>query len=155
MLLDLDYTELPAPATQAELEERVCKYIQDYHNVTCVELAKHFGSGDCIIYQGHNVVVCFGLSDDLCDVLIKMISEHTLMLVPGSFLTYAMDGSVMDLPIAKRVPANGYKDPHWLISNLMPWDRGVNYIQQVYADNPAELKRMMKLLEKQKAGVDQ
>lgn len=62
-----------------------------------------------------NLWCAFGLSTELADVLQAVQLDGRVTLVPTDLLVYLADGCAlpMDMPLAKRVPANGYRKPHW------------------------------------------
>jgi hypothetical protein len=66
--------------------------------------------------QHPNVVFWAGVSEEFCDI-VRELKPH-LDLEPCSpmsaTLIYLVDGKALNLPFAKRPPANGYRDPHWL-----------------------------------------
>jgi hypothetical protein len=67
-------------------------------------------AGDLSISYG-TLVLWAGVSDRFIDALeeCKPLIEPT----PTSVLVYWHDGAALGLPIAKRPPKNGYKEPHW------------------------------------------
>jgi hypothetical protein len=59
-----------------------------------------------------NVFLWGGVSEEFCGI-VERLRPH-LDLKPASVLVYLADGKVPRLPLAKRPPRNGYKEPHWL-----------------------------------------
>jgi hypothetical protein len=54
-----------------------------------------------------------GISDEFYTITGALYTHPHIRLEPASLLTYLCDGSMLQLPIAKRPPKNGYKEPHW------------------------------------------
>jgi hypothetical protein len=65
-----------------------------------------------------NLVVWAGMSEPFIDFVNALARTQRTKLRPlGSMealLVYSTDGELLRLPIAKRVPAEGYKEPHWV-----------------------------------------
>lgn len=60
-----------------------------------------------------NVVLWAGMSDALVAALQALRDENAINLVPCSSLVYVIDGALLQLPLAKRIPKRGYAEPHW------------------------------------------
>ena len=61
-----------------------------------------------------NVVIWSGMSLDFVDAIADLLETKKIILCAGSTFSYACDGGILRLPVAKRIPAGGYKSPHWL-----------------------------------------
>lgn len=85
-------------------------------------LAKQFGEdavrGSWTWYSPiPNVVYWAGMTKTLCRAYEEALRSHRVFLWPDELqvpLAYLADGGVLDMPLCKRVPKNGYKEPHWL-----------------------------------------
>lgn len=103
-----------------ELQKELIKLVKSKDWLSFVEVEQFFRDnginpvGD-LTYElaNKNVIFWAGLSWEALDVLEPLINRK-LFLHPADLLVYLIDGRTMQLPIAKRLPAVGYKDPHWL-----------------------------------------
>ena len=85
-------------------------------------------SGDTTICLAtdSNVILWAGVSDGFAQVFDYMSDRGLVRLQGASLLTYLVDGGVSNLPLAKRLPKDGYKKPHWLPVVLRPGDATVS-----------------------------
>jgi hypothetical protein len=60
-----------------------------------------------------NLVYWCNMSQDYLDAIAELVTEKALFLHSATEWTYFADGVMLDLPLAKRIPANGYKNEHW------------------------------------------
>lgn len=60
-----------------------------------------------------NVVFWAEMSGEFLDALESVWGCPELELVDTSPLVYAFNGGILNLPLAKRVPRDGYRKPHW------------------------------------------
>jgi hypothetical protein len=67
-----------------------------------------------LTYDDGNLVLWQRMSQDYVDAIGELIAEKALYVHPATFWTYLADGTLPGLPIAKRIPRGGYKNPHWL-----------------------------------------
>jgi hypothetical protein len=71
-----------------------------------------------------NVVVWAGMSQEFVDFLNALRATKRTQLRPldafSGMLIYGCDGEMLALPYAKRPPAKGYKDPHWIPTYIDP-----------------------------------
>lgn len=95
--------------------------IQDYGSgVSIVEIQRHLEglaldcTGTISLESKANVVFWGGMSQEFADVLDALMSHPSVEMRTTTPLVYVIDGAVPRLPIAKRVPKSGYRDPHWL-----------------------------------------
>lgn len=53
---------------------------------------------------------------DMSEQFLAVMDEARprLDIAPAAWLVYAMDGGLLSLPLAKRIPKGGYKSEHWL-----------------------------------------
>jgi hypothetical protein len=63
-----------------------------------------------------NVILWAGMSEDYLDFfeLIRRRLDFRPLDPMTALLVYSCDGGMLSLPIAKRVPKSGYKEPHWV-----------------------------------------
>jgi hypothetical protein len=59
-----------------------------------------------------NTILWADMSEQFLDVMTA--ARPRLDIAPAAWLVYAIDGGLLRLPIAKRVPKAGYKTEHWL-----------------------------------------
>ena len=99
------------PATK----DRIYEYIsQKGGGVSFVEIREEFGEGNYDMSTPTNLVFFSGLTDKTVDGIIELLKEKRILMYPTSPLIYLVDGCVCNLPLAKRPPTNGYKEPHWI-----------------------------------------
>lgn len=78
--------------------------------------------GDYGVELHGNVFIWAGVSKRFCDI-VEALHQHVDLEPCSSLLVYLTDGKLLQLPIAKRPPRSGYKDPHWLPVTLRPKQR--------------------------------
>lgn len=105
--------------TPQQLMEDILWYVQHYDWVSLVELAHRYGDlgkGDhsLTIEPSLNIILWTGMSEKLVTAIIQLVHNREIHIHPGSFLAYMIDGGGLRLPLAKRAPKGGYKEPHWL-----------------------------------------
>jgi|RhiMetdeSRZDD1v2_1073273.scaffolds.fasta_scaffold1639237_2 hypothetical protein len=67
-----------------------------------------------------NLVLWTGMSQEWVDALNELFRAGLLWRQPCIVLTYLVDGAVLQLPLAKRPPKQGYATPHWAPSCVRP-----------------------------------
>jgi len=101
--------------TERNMDDRIYEFITEKGGgVSFVEIMNKFGEGDHELITDLNVVRWSGLTDETVDGIIKLLNERRILMYPTSPLVYLVDGCVPNLPIAKRPPKGGYKEPHWI-----------------------------------------
>lgn len=60
-----------------------------------------------------NIVLWDGVSDAVSDAVNELLTNGLAHLHSTTVMVYAADGAMLNLPIAQRPPAAGYKTPHW------------------------------------------
>ena len=83
--------------------------------VSFVELARDIPSafgGNVVLGGFETLVVWTGLSKDGAEAVLSLVQTGEIHMTPTSMLVYAIDGRLLNLPIAKRVQS--YKRLHWL-----------------------------------------
>lgn len=118
---------------QKQLEQVIVDYVARVDWVSFAELPRGIANtwkhevplpeleGDSAIRWGEDslgIVVWTGLSVILSEAIIALLLAKTLHLHPSQVLTYMIDGACLTLPIAKRIPKEGYRDLHWLPCTL-------------------------------------
>jgi hypothetical protein len=67
-----------------------------------------------------NVLLWANMSAAWVEVLQELFTAGLLWREPCSLLVYLVDGGVLQLPLAKRLPKHGYAKPHWAPSVVRP-----------------------------------
>jgi hypothetical protein len=98
------------------LADRIEELVRKRDWLSFVELRREIPETDGDMMYGDdrlNLFIGFGLTNEAIDALMLLRSENRVLPVPGSFMSYMVDGGVAALPIATRIPRRGYKTPHW------------------------------------------
>jgi len=120
---DADDTETTNKFNQLSLEERIYWFINSKEHISFAEFHRFFGEemeGDIFLELGGdngkkmNCYAWMGMNKTFVDTIKAMIDKEYIFLNPSVFLVYLFDGKLLPLPLAKRVPKNGYKEPHWV-----------------------------------------
>ncbi|HHY66000.1 MAG TPA: hypothetical protein GX517_02150 [Alicyclobacillus sp.] len=61
---------------------------------------------------------CSGLDEERTNLLSRLLEEERLFLYPANVCLYLWGRFSLNLPLAKRIPKNGYKSPYWLSCRL-------------------------------------
>ena len=61
-----------------------------------------------------NIWFWYGVSEEFMDAMLVLQQRGNVQADPASALVYFIDGKAIKLPLVKRPPKAGYKDPHWL-----------------------------------------
>jgi hypothetical protein len=101
------------------LAEEIEDYVRRMRNVTLVELegwlgSQYSGTSRLVDLRDPNLVYWKGLAEPVIDALNLLIRERRIEVKPTDLLIYFLDGGALRLPIAKRPPRAGYRNPHWL-----------------------------------------
>ncbi len=68
-----------------------------------------------------NVVIWPECSQAFVNILAALQARGNVKMGPQSPLTYMFDaGPLVNLPLAKRPPREGYKTPHWFPASFRP-----------------------------------
>lgn len=99
----------------------IYEYVLKHDWVTFAELKNRFGGdgsldGDFSLYcdERGSLVLWANMSENFVDAIKELLVGNLLFLWPTQYLTYLIDGHALTLPIAKRPPKRGYKEPHWV-----------------------------------------
>lgn len=81
--------------------------------------------GDYCLEIAPNLILWTGVSDAFVDLVHGIQATRKVDLNSTSLLVYAADGGILNLPLAKRPPKRGYKDPHWapVVFHMKPGHR--------------------------------
>lgn len=86
--------------------------------ISFVEIEMEFGNDAKGEYgynlDGKNIVLWDSLSKELLEAIKFCTTKDIIEMKPCMPVIYSIDGKVLDLPLAKRIPKNGYKKTRWL-----------------------------------------
>ena len=109
------------------LAEDILEYVRKMDYVSFPELLRHMegrhevkGKFSIIMEADENLVLWYGLSENMCEVLHDLRRGGLIKYQPSSLLVYMIDGGMLTLPLAQRPPKVGYKEPHWLPVTIRP-----------------------------------
>jgi len=99
------------------LKDEILEYVQSRDWVSFAELQRLNGfkaEKGLVVEHGtfDNVLLWVGVSEEACQALADLTKEGKIHWMPGHWLSYAADGQMLKLPLAKR--ARNYTKPHWL-----------------------------------------
>ncbi len=129
MSVRLDPIPWEEQAAVGDLAGAVLEYVRHHDHVSFAELQGRLAActntrGDVelqiVAEEYGTLIVWSGLAEGLARAVSKLRDEDLLVYVPCSELVYLVDGGVLTLPVAKRPPKGGYKEPHWLPVVLRP-----------------------------------
>ncbi len=112
-------------ARNGDLRGAAIDFIAAYDYVTIVELRDFLRpfmevEGNASLKLDRNVVVWANMSPRFANFVGSLLNDPAISVRPASWLSYVMDGGALRLPIAKRPPKQGYKEPRWLPVCLRP-----------------------------------
>lgn len=98
------------------MKQAIYEMVRQRDWVSCVELCEIDGvKGDTgVEIADKNILCLWGLSDEAIEAIRQLCIEEKICLRPGTLLSYLVDGACLTLPIAKRIPKNGYKTRRWM-----------------------------------------
>lgn len=101
--------------TTEEMGKRIVEFVAGRGSTSFPEIIAAIGSeavGDQEWHIAPNTILWVNMSPRFIDAfqLVKPMVWPT----PSSPLVYAMDGAMLDPPVAKRISRGGYKTPHWM-----------------------------------------
>jgi hypothetical protein len=112
-----------------DLVDEVMAFITARDRVTFMELKsflRHRGApteGTLSVEAWPNGVLWAGMSEEFVALVNSLRASHQVDLVPGNWLAYLHDGSILRLPPAKRAPreqVKGYAQPRWIVTAFRP-----------------------------------
>lgn len=100
------------------LKKEIFDRVKEFNYVTFAELRDFEGfAGDMTMTAGVNVILWQNMSNEAIHAVKALMSEGKIIMIPpSSTLVYAIDGCVLNLPLAaytKGKPKE-YKKPRWL-----------------------------------------
>src|SRR5229473_2628688 len=103
--------------TTEEMTEKIIEFVRGYQPASLVELVRCLGKeaeGEMTMHLPNrpNIILWMGLSNTFIDAFLA--AKREVFLDTTHFMIYAMDGGMLNLPIAKRYGKADYKKPHWL-----------------------------------------
>jgi hypothetical protein len=111
-------------STIQELKDTILEVVRTEGDATFSRLEQldGFSGGDRILGDStKNVIIWDRMTDEAVTALMELQEEGSIQSRTTNFFIYAYDGGAMpSLPIAKKTPANGYKEPHWQPILLVP-----------------------------------
>lgn len=75
-------------------------------------------AGDYAIDLGQNLVAWADVSEEYVAAVRAALDTGQIHMRPTIALVYAIDGRILNMPVAQKVPKGGYKEPHWLPVSL-------------------------------------
>lgn len=109
-----------------KLQQEIYEFVKQRRYVSFAEIQNKYGKGKfSIVLPKKNIFLWVQLPKEVVDAILNLIEEKKLFLHPSCLLVYFCDGKVLTLPIAKRIPKNGYKNPHWLptVLDIIPYKK--------------------------------
>lgn len=104
---------------ETNLAEKIVAELKKMDRLSFVELWHRIPEtkGDLVmIRDSDNVAWGFGLTQAAIDALGQLLREARIYLDAVPLMIYMVDGCIPHIPIAKKVPKGGYKEPHWVPS---------------------------------------
>lgn len=121
------WKEIEQLSTIQELKTTILEVVRNEGDATFSRLEQldGFSGGDRILGNtAKNVIIWDRMTDHAVTALMELQEEGSIKPRTTNFYVYAYDGGGMpNLPIAKRPPADGYKEPHWQPILLIPGNR--------------------------------
>ena len=99
------------------MADKIEEYVKGRRGVSFVQLMRLLGDeakGKISYESPPNCTWWMGMSEKFCDALDECRRRKNIEPHPTSLLVYLVDGRALNLPIAKRLPKNGYKKLHWI-----------------------------------------
>ena len=113
----------------SEMVDDMRWYVESHDWATYVELVRRYGE----MAKGNlshgmpsrNIVFWVDMSEMFSEALESLFagSQRTIHPHPSSYLVYFIDGGSLKMPLAKRPPKNGYREPHWAPVSFRPGAR--------------------------------
>jgi hypothetical protein len=111
MIVDLDVVE--------ELRRDILAYVNKVGGgVSFAELQQELGErtvGELEMGMfDQNLIFWQCVSPEFTEALNQLFRSKVIKQSPTNVLVYFTDGAVLKLPLAVKIPAGGYKKPHWV-----------------------------------------
>ncbi len=100
-----------------EMAKKIEDHVKEYKHVSFVEIMRLFGQeakGDYCMEILPNCILWSGMSMELVDAINDCLIRGTIVPKGTSLMVYFVDGMFPKWPLAKRLPKNGFKTPHWV-----------------------------------------
>jgi hypothetical protein len=101
------------------IDAAIVELVRERDYVSMVEIERFLKDkmpvkGDVAIVAPNfeNIFLWGGVSEEFVDVVMRLMNEKQIYAHPADWMSYLIDGGMLQLPIAKR--AHQYKKPHWL-----------------------------------------
>ena len=111
-------------STIQELKDTILKVVLTEGDATFTRLEQldGFTGGERTLGDNDkNIVVWDRMTDDAVTAVLELQEEGRIQSRTTTLFIYTFDGGgIVNLPIAKKPPANGYKELHWLPILLVP-----------------------------------
>jgi len=101
--------------TANEMSNRILEYLGRNGDASFANLMNMFGEdakGELALEILPNVFLWANMSRTLIDALAAV--KHLLEIKPTTVMVYFADGHNLSLPIANRIPKDGFSKPHWV-----------------------------------------
>lgn len=105
----------------SERQVTVLGLLRDLRGCSFVEIDRALQAagddgGDFALHmEGHpNLILWINMSAQAVAAVGGLFGHGFVAMRPTSLLVYLIDGKVPSMPIAKRLPKGGYKEPHWV-----------------------------------------
>lgn len=114
-------------AREGRLADAIEAYVKHYDWVTFPELLRRLEPftevrGSFALEIAPNVILWLGMSEQIIDAVQQLQREKRIWPWPSSVFVHLIDGGLLKLPIAKRLPKGGYKKERWLPVTLRVHD---------------------------------
>lgn len=99
------------------MKQRILDLVRERRYVSFAELQRLLGeemAGECSVTLSDNdaVVLWAGVNQRFAETVTDLVADGAVRLIPTSWMTYAADGAMLDLPLVKGRYC--YKRAHWL-----------------------------------------
>ena len=116
----MDQSEWGRLAREGDIEGAIVSYVEENDWVTFPELCRQLEQfletrgTHAVAMREPTLILWLGMSERLADAFDTVLRAGRVYPHSASLLTYLVDGGILHLPLAKRIPRNGYKTEHWL-----------------------------------------
>ncbi len=116
-------------AQAGDLSGAIAAYVRAYDWVSFPELLRKLephvpggvrGEWAITLPDDPNLILWTGMSAPFLDAMRALRGRSAVFFHPARVLTYAIDGGLLRLPLARRLPKRGYTTPHWVPVCLRP-----------------------------------
>lgn len=107
----------------------ILNYVAGRNHVSFVEITNKFGKGDIAIEMKKHLIVGFGMSEEVQEIVTTLLATGELAVLPCSSFIYFLDGCMLTLPIAKSF--RDYKQDHWAPCLLYTRSQALEYLNSL------------------------